>query len=99
MSMVQGERYLLLSYGQVHFAGTFMGIEEIGPGVVTVIMEKAVAIGETGDLSRAQLEEKYEEGQFGPVHGRVFVPWHDISKILPQGQFAKDEDERARGKG
>lgn len=82
--MIEGQRYLFLSYGQLHTSGVFKRIYEVGPGCVVVEVVDAEAIGETGDIHAAQMTRKYEQGQSGPLDGVVGIPWHDISKILPQ---------------
>lgn len=75
---------MFLSYGPLSTSGVFRRIWELGPGAIVVEVVDATAIGETGDIGEAQKNQIYETNQSGPLDGVILIPWHDISKIIPQ---------------
>jgi hypothetical protein len=83
--LVEGQRYLFLSYGALHKSGIFRRMIEMSPGCTVIEIDEVTVIGETGDIGRAQREMVYEQGQSGPLDGVSWVPWHDVQHIIPQG--------------
>jgi len=88
----KGVRYLLTTYGAVHTSGIFSHIAEVAPGHPVIMMTECKLIGETGPIERAQRECVYGDNQAWDVDGIIGVPWHDVSRVITQGQPDKNID-------